>query len=195
MTREQKILRAKGPFENSAAGPTRPTFSNGLQDLSLEQPAFGQIRIANEVRKRGHSISPAGIRDVWQRHERETMKKRLKALEAKVAQDGLVLTESQLGEGQNTAPVERGLEGEGEALERLDGGRARIMSAVLTLRVSRSVGSSTRIWSRAPIPSISPCSIRRKVASRTSSARGMRRPARLRLMLSIMVVGVMAERR
>jgi transposase InsO family protein len=106
----QELTRKKPILANRTA----PEVEALIVELSLEQPAFGQIRIANEVRKRGHSISPAGVRGVWQRHDLETMKKRLKALEAKVAQDGLVLTESQLA-ALEKAKTEKETHGEFES--------------------------------------------------------------------------------
>ncbi len=65
-------------------------------EYALEQPAHGQVRASNELRKRGIFVSATGVRGAWLRNDLETFKKRLKALEAKAAAEGWVYTESQI---------------------------------------------------------------------------------------------------
>ncbi len=73
-----------------------PAIESAVTDYAIEQPAHGQVRVSNELRKIGVFVSPTGVRSVWLRHNLENFKLRLKALEAKVAEEGLILTESQV---------------------------------------------------------------------------------------------------
>lgn len=64
--------------------------------MATEYPAYGQVRASNELKKRGLFISPGGVRSVWLRHQLETFAKRLKVLEVKAAEEGVLLTEAQV---------------------------------------------------------------------------------------------------
>ena len=63
---------------------------------ALDYPAHGQLRVSNELRKAGIFVSSSGVRSIWLRHGLASFKERLKALEAKVAEQGLILTEAQI---------------------------------------------------------------------------------------------------
>lgn len=73
-----------------------PTIEERVLAIAHEQPAYGQQRVSNELRKEGIIISSGGVRSVWMRHELQTFKLRLKALEKKVAKEGIILTEAQV---------------------------------------------------------------------------------------------------
>ena len=70
-----------------------PAVESAVIAYAVEQPAHGQVRVSNELRKRGVFVSPSGIRSIWLRHDLANFKLRLKAL---VAEEGLILTEAQV---------------------------------------------------------------------------------------------------
>lgn len=82
----------------------KPNFKNRVDEAiesavkayAIAYPAHGQHRTSNELRKQGVFVSGSGVRSVWLRHQLANFKARLKALELKVAEEGIILTESQV---------------------------------------------------------------------------------------------------
>lgn len=82
----------------------RPNLKNRVDDAveaavtsyAIEQPAHGQVRVSNELRKRGVFVSPSGVRSIWLRSSLANFRQRLAALEKHVAATGAVLTEAQV---------------------------------------------------------------------------------------------------
>jgi transposase InsO family protein len=72
------------------------TTEQAVIDYAVQFPAYGQHRTSNELRKAGVFVSGSGVRSIWLRHNLENFKKRLKALEAKVVQEGIELNDHQI---------------------------------------------------------------------------------------------------
>jgi len=86
ISRRKPILKNRVPVEIEEA----------VVKMAFEFPAFGQQRACNELRKQGILLSAGGIRSIWLRNNLEVFDKRLKALEERVAKDGIILTEAQV---------------------------------------------------------------------------------------------------
>lgn len=88
----QEISRKKPILANRVD----PTIEEAVVNMAIEFPAYGQLRVSNELKKQGILVSPGGVRSVWLRHELNSFKLRSAALETKMAQEGHLLTEAQL---------------------------------------------------------------------------------------------------
>jgi len=91
-----EALREKSRRQPNLKNRVAPEVEEAILQLALELPAYGQVRVANELKKKGILVSAGGVRTVWVRHGLETMKQRLKKLEEKAAKEGIVYTEAQV---------------------------------------------------------------------------------------------------
>ena len=88
----QELSRKKPNLNNRVPAAVE----EAVVSLAIDNPALGQARAANTLKQQGILVSPSGVRSIWLRNDLESFKKRLKALEAKSAQEGILLTEEQL---------------------------------------------------------------------------------------------------
>ena len=86
----QEISRQKANLKNRVA----PEIEEVVVAMAIEYPAYGQVRVSNELKKRGVFISPGGVRCVWLRHDLESFKKRLKAMDDSLNGLGKVLRDN-----------------------------------------------------------------------------------------------------
>lgn len=73
-----------------------PDTEQAVVTYAIEQPAHGQARTSNELRKKGIFVSGSGVRSIWVRHDLENFKKRLKTLEEKVTNEGIISSDDQI---------------------------------------------------------------------------------------------------
>lgn len=70
-----EISRRKPILKNRVA----PEVESAVLKLALQQPSWGQARVARELASFGLTVSAAGVRCIWLRHELQTARLRQKA--------------------------------------------------------------------------------------------------------------------
>ena len=103
----QEISRKKPVVKNRV----KEHIEQSVVQIAIDNPALGQVRVSNELRKKGILVSLGGVRSIWLCHDMETFQKRLKALSAKVEQEGIILDENQVA-ALKKAKAEKQAQGE-----------------------------------------------------------------------------------
>lgn len=62
----QEISRCKPIFKNRV--DTATAIEEQVVGLAIDNPALGQVRVSNELKKKGFSVSAGGVRSIWLRH-------------------------------------------------------------------------------------------------------------------------------
>ena len=67
----QDISRRKPCIKNRV----EESIEKAVVAFAIDKPAYGQLRVSNELKKQGTFVSPGGVRSIWVRHDLETFKK------------------------------------------------------------------------------------------------------------------------
>ena len=102
--RYQELMSEGGIDNLIEKNRKKPNLKNRVEEsielkvisYAIEYPAFGQLRASNELRKQGIFVSPTGVRSIWLRNKLGNFKERLRALEKKYQEEGIVLSEAQV---------------------------------------------------------------------------------------------------
>lgn len=68
----QEISRKKPILKNQV----EEALGEAVVNITIENPALGQLRVSNELKKQGWVLSPAGVRCMWLSHDLHTFKHR-----------------------------------------------------------------------------------------------------------------------
>lgn len=86
----------KPPIPNTVPSKTPPEMEQKIVDICVDHPAWGQQRIADELALQGTLISAATVRNIRIRHGLDSRYKRLLALEERMRDGTLDLSEEQI---------------------------------------------------------------------------------------------------
>jgi AcrR family transcriptional regulator len=73
-----------------------PEIERAILQFALKDPVAGQDRVARELRTKKMFVSASGVRYVWQRHNLETLEKRVASIERNLAATSQSWTSTQL---------------------------------------------------------------------------------------------------